>query len=81
MILEALQPIEEGEEIKVAYWATEWSMAEPFSCDCGSSECEKTIRGAKGMKDEVLDKHKLNSHIIDLLKVEQEGGKGVCSLS
>ena len=75
MTLEALKPIEEGEEITIAYWATEWSMAESFKCECGSSECQKSISGAKSIKGEVLRKWKLNPFIYELKKKQEEGNQ------
>ena len=67
MVLEALGPIEEGEEITVSYLATEWFMNEPFDCECGSQDCLKSIQGAKGVDEAILSKYRTNPHI-DLLR-------------
>ena len=40
-----LNDIQEGAEIVFFYPATEWEMAEPFACRCGSAQCGGEIRG------------------------------------
>lgn len=44
---EALRDIPAGELVSFNYNSTEWDMASPFSCLCGSPECSVTIRGYK----------------------------------
>jgi hypothetical protein len=41
----ALRAIASGEEITFDYDSTEWDMAAPFACECGSRRCRRTIRG------------------------------------
>jgi len=41
----ALKPIEAGQEIVFNYNTTEYEMAEPFDCLCGSKHCTGRIRG------------------------------------
>lgn len=41
----AVTDIRPGEEITFHYNATEWEMAEPFDCECGSALCEGRIAG------------------------------------
>lgn len=43
--LVALRDIRAGEEISFNYNTTEYELAEPFSCHCGSPRCAGTIRG------------------------------------
>jgi hypothetical protein len=43
--LVALRPIRAGEEVTFNYNTTEYALAEPFACHCGSPGCAKTIRG------------------------------------
>jgi hypothetical protein len=43
----ALHDIEPGETLTFNYNTTEWNMAEPFRCRCGSPQCLGTIRGYK----------------------------------
>lgn len=44
LVLVALQPIAPGCEITCDYCATEATLAHPFSCCCGSSNCRKLVR-------------------------------------
>ena len=39
--------IEEGESLRYNYLTTEWEIAQPFSCNCGSKRCFGNIRGFK----------------------------------
>lgn len=41
----ALLAIDPGDEITFDYETTEFEMAEPFECNCGSPGCRRTIRG------------------------------------
>lgn len=43
-----------GEELTYFYPSTEWDMAEPFECGCGSSRCLGWIRGAGHVDPAVL---------------------------
>lgn len=43
--LVALVRIEAGAEVTFDYNTTEWELAHPFSCACGSSSCVGTVRG------------------------------------
>lgn len=45
--LVALRDIAAGEGVTFDYNSTEWEMAEPFACHCGSARCVGTVRGAK----------------------------------
>jgi hypothetical protein len=63
MVLRALRDIEADEEICYFYPATEWSMAEPFPCQCGDEICLGQIQGAKYLPAEVLDRYEFNTHI------------------
>lgn len=38
-----------------AYFSTEWDMDQPFSCQCGTERCIKTIKGAKDIDQSVLE--------------------------
>jgi hypothetical protein len=51
----ALRPIAPGERLTFFYPATEWAMAEAFSCHCGQPGCLGAIRGARYLPvEEVL---------------------------
>ncbi len=41
----AIAPIRTGEELTFNYLTTEWDMAAPFECRCGSEPCHGTISG------------------------------------
>ncbi|MFI5208068.1 MAG: SET domain-containing protein-lysine N-methyltransferase [Gemmatimonadales bacterium] len=45
--LVAVRPVRAGDEITYNYNTSEWELAEPFECRCGSPDCERTIRGFK----------------------------------
>lgn len=59
----ALKPIEEGDEMTFFYPSTEWDMAQPFSCFCGTDRCLGQIQGAAHISREVLDTYKLTRFI------------------
>jgi hypothetical protein len=43
----AARDIKAGEELAFNYLATEYELAEPFQCSCGSTGCSGWIRGNK----------------------------------
>ena len=59
----ALKPINEGDEMTFFYPSTEWDMAQPFSCFCGSEKCLGTIQGAAHINREVLATYRLTRFI------------------
>ncbi|GAA6015846.1 hypothetical protein JCM10207_008816 [Rhodosporidiobolus poonsookiae] len=59
----ALKDIAEGEILTFAYFSTEWDMDQPFECLCGTDKCLGTIRGAKDLDMDVLDRYFINDHI------------------
>ena len=67
MRLVALRPIREGEELTFFYPSTEWRMAEPFECGCGTAQCAGRIAGARETPLHVLARYRLNPHIIRLI--------------
>jgi hypothetical protein len=46
----ALRCIEPWQQITFNYNTTEYDMAEPFDCGCGSPRCEGTIRGFRWLE-------------------------------
>lgn len=64
MQLICLQPILPGEEMRFFYPSTEWEMAQPFVCNCGSSDCLQLINGASHLSRETLDKYRLTDFIL-----------------
>jgi hypothetical protein len=59
----AIRDIEPGEDIKYFYPSTEWDLAVPFECACGTSSCLGSISGAREMDPAVLNRYRLNEHI------------------
>ncbi|KAJ9660353.1 hypothetical protein H2201_006934 [Coniosporium apollinis] len=57
-----------GEAVTFFYPSSEWEMAQPFECECGSGRCRGTISGAKDMRDGDLEGYWLNGHIVGLLE-------------
>jgi hypothetical protein len=63
MELVALQSIAPGDEFTFFYPSTEWDMADPFHCLCGSVQCLGIIKGAKHISDDVLNNYELTDFI------------------
>ncbi|OAA53997.1 Post-SET domain protein [Cordyceps fumosorosea ARSEF 2679] len=68
-----LQP---GDELTFFYPSTEWEMAQPFQCLCGTPTCRGTIDGAKRMTSAQLDGLWLSKHIREL-RAEQNAVTGI----
>ncbi|XWW97759.1 hypothetical protein V2A60_005746 [Cordyceps javanica] len=66
-----LQP---GDELTFFYPSTEWDMAQPFQCLCGTPTCRGTIDGAKKMTSTQLDGLWLSRHIRELRAEQQARG-------
>lgn len=47
--LVALRDLQPGEEITFDYDTTEWAMAEPFVCGCGSAGCRRWVAGFRAL--------------------------------
>ena len=63
MQLMALKAIQPDDELVFFYPSTEWQMASPFVCNCGSHKCLGTITGAAALQEDVLNTYRLNSFI------------------
>lgn len=63
MQLIAVKNIEPGDEFSFFYPSTEWDMAQPFECLCGSEKCLKNISGASNMPADVLNNYRLTGFI------------------
>ena len=48
----AARRIAPGEELTFNYLSSEWDMAEPFECRCGSRRCLRKIRGFRHLTPE-----------------------------
>ena len=65
----ALRAIRQWEEITFDYNTTEYDMAEPFDCRCGSPRCAGRVRGFRYLSradQERLRRH-LASHLLTIL--------------
>lgn len=68
MQLICLQPVKPGDEMRFFYPSTEWDMAQPFVCNCGSSACLQLINGAAGLSDATLSNYRLSDFILQQLR-------------
>jgi hypothetical protein len=59
----ALKHIRPGDEFTFFYPSTEWEMAQPFNCHCGTAKCIGTIRGASSLAIDTLSRYKLTDYI------------------
>jgi hypothetical protein len=50
--LTAVRDLPVGQEVSFDYDSTEWDMAAPFECGCGSPKCRGTVRGFRHLSDE-----------------------------
>lgn len=75
----AIRPIVRGEALTFFYPSTEWEMADPFDCQCGSSVCLGRITGAAALPAEVLERYALNAHIRGLLAERERAGSPAAS--
>jgi hypothetical protein len=63
-----LQPLQPGDELTFFYPSTEWDMAQPFVCNCGSNECLQLINGASHLSVKTLAKYRLTDFIKSQVK-------------
>ena len=63
MHIVALKHIAEGDEMTFFYPSTEWDMAQPFTCLCGTSNCLGKIKGAAHISPEIISNYKLTRFI------------------
>jgi len=58
----------EADELMFFYPSTEWDMAQPFDCYCGSTQCLQHIRGAAYLTDAELKHYRLTDFIRQMLQ-------------
>ncbi|PWN19055.1 hypothetical protein BCV69DRAFT_284656 [Microstroma glucosiphilum] len=69
----AERDIQKGEALSFFYPSTEWSMAQPFKCNCNSSRCLGTISGAKDIDAQtLLEGYFVNEHIRRLKEAQSK---------
>jgi hypothetical protein len=59
----AIKNIQENDELTFFYPATEWAMAQAFSCFCGADNCLGQIQGAAYLDYETISKYRFSSYI------------------
>jgi hypothetical protein len=62
-----IAPIAAGEQFTFFYPSTEWVMAQPFDCTCGTGQCIGQIAGASQLGREVLGRYRLTDYILSKL--------------
>jgi hypothetical protein len=62
-----LRAINKGDELFYFYPSTEWEMAEPFQCLCGSANCLGRIAGASCLSKDVIQKYRFSDFISEQL--------------
>ena len=67
MQLLALKEIQPGDEFMFFYPSTEWEMAQPFDCFCGTNKCLHHIRGAAFLTEEETKRYRLTDFINEQL--------------
>ncbi|SPO05669.1 uncharacterized protein DNG_08356 [Cephalotrichum gorgonifer] len=60
--------LKKGDELSFFYPSTEWHMAQPFKCLCGTPSCRGTISGARDMSPAQLEGVWINAHIRELIE-------------
>ena len=70
MELVCISAVQPGEEFTFFYPSTEWEMAQPFVCNCGSKGCLQLINGASHLSVETLSKYKLTDFIKQQVKLK-----------
>lgn len=63
MELRCIRNIAPGDEFSFFYPSTEWDMAEPFFCFCGTNACLHEIRGAAHLTNDVIPKYQFTEFI------------------
>ncbi|MEO7768613.1 MAG: SET domain-containing protein-lysine N-methyltransferase [Ferruginibacter sp.] len=69
MQLFCIKSIRSGDELRFFYPSTEWKMAQPFVCNCGSIHCLQLVSGAAQVNPDTLAKYRLTDFIIQQLKL------------
>jgi hypothetical protein len=65
-----LLPVKPGDELCYFYPATEWQMAQPFQCVCGSKNCLGYIGGANYLSKETIAGYRFSDFITQQLQTK-----------
>lgn len=63
LALVALRDLRAGEELVYFYPSTEWQMAQPFRCGCGTPSCLGQIDGAAQLPRPILERYALSPFV------------------
>jgi len=63
-----LTEVRKGDEFCYFYPSTEWEMAQPFQCVCGSNNCLGYIGGASYLSEDVINNYRFSDFISQQLK-------------
>ena len=63
-----LREVKPGDELCYFYPSTEWEMAQPFQCVCGSANCLGYINGASYLSKEIIVSYRFSDFIYQRLK-------------
>lgn len=69
--LVCIEAINEGEEINFFYPSSEWDMGQAFNCNCNTSKCIGSIKGAKYLNEEQCKLYKFT----DFIQLKMAEGK------
>ena len=69
MELSCLTNISAGDELTFFYPSTEFAMASPFNCFCGSNNCLHKIQGASFLSHEIIHHYKFTDFIMQKLNI------------
>jgi hypothetical protein len=61
--LVCVRAIAAGDELRYFYPSTEWSMVEPFACQCGSPRCLVHITGASALAPSLLAGYRVSAYV------------------
>lgn len=67
MQLVCIAPVMPGDQFTFFYPSTEWVMAQPFACCCGSPNCIGQVAGASQIDRAVLQRYRLTDYITSKL--------------
>lgn len=68
MELVCIKAVVPGDELTFFYPSTEWEMAQPFICNCGTPDCLQIINGAAHLSIETLEKYRLTDFIQKMIR-------------
>ncbi|ROV92047.1 hypothetical protein VMCG_09535 [Cytospora schulzeri] len=71
-ILAGPKGLKPSDELTFFYPSTEWELAQPFDCSCGTPSCHGRISGARDMSPSQLEGYWLSGHIRELKKDQKE---------